>query len=309
MKKVFQTSSEVIHLFAQRTQKEGRCSNVYFNDINHIYSYVSHYLLGEFKEIKKEMCIIINDSGYSVTTSKHISEITFGTRQYKQIFYSKNRPKNVLSELKDLAYKLQNARKPEKYTVPANELYNNFIKDLDYTKNAFIEDKESIKEVKKIIAIFNTKDIKKYFEDQAQRILKDQDKHLKEVRTIGKKAFSFWLESFESHLDQWPENIERVKMLTDKQTKLGAEYKTGLNEDFIRLSKDLQNVETTQNVKIPVKDAVKLYKAILGKQDIKGYNINGYTVISINGTLKIGCHNINMDSVNKIGQKILEITK
>ncbi len=35
-------------------------------------------------------------------------------------------------------------------------------------------------------------------------------------------------------------------------------------------------------------------------KDIKGYNIEGYTVISLNGTLKIGCHNINMDSVKRL---------
>ena len=73
MKKVFQNTSEVVHVFAQQTQSEGRnqSSSIYFRD-NKIYSYGSHYLLGEF--INNET-IIINDFGYSVTTSKHISEL------------------------------------------------------------------------------------------------------------------------------------------------------------------------------------------------------------------------------------------
>jgi len=73
MKTVYSKSSDVIHLFAQRTQEEGRCSNVFFNCKERIYSYGSHYLLGEFiRNKKKDLAIWINDDGYSVTTAKHI---------------------------------------------------------------------------------------------------------------------------------------------------------------------------------------------------------------------------------------------
>ena len=86
MKKVFQNTSEVVHVFAQQTQSEGRnqSSSIYFRD-NKIYSYGSHYLLGEF--INNET-IIINDFGYSVTTSKHIKELTNATSQYNQFYTS-----------------------------------------------------------------------------------------------------------------------------------------------------------------------------------------------------------------------------
>ena len=64
MKRVFTNSTEVIHLWAQRTQNEARCSNVFFepdyklSDGNwealetssKIYSYGKHYLLAEFLE-------------------------------------------------------------------------------------------------------------------------------------------------------------------------------------------------------------------------------------------------------------------
>ena len=84
MKKVFQNTSEVVHVFAQQSQSEGRnqSGSIYFRD-NKIYSYGSHYLLGEF--INSET-IIINDFGYSVTTSKHISELINATIHYNRFW-------------------------------------------------------------------------------------------------------------------------------------------------------------------------------------------------------------------------------
>ena len=101
MKKVFQNTSEVVHVFAQQTQSEGRngTSSIYFRD-NKIYSYGSHYLLGEF--INDET-IIINDFGYSLTTSQHISELISATSQYNQFFTSSIDIKHVQTETKHLS--------------------------------------------------------------------------------------------------------------------------------------------------------------------------------------------------------------
>ena len=48
---------------------------------NKIYSYGSHYLLGEFID---DETIIINNEGYSVTTSKHIGLLINATRDKRQ---------------------------------------------------------------------------------------------------------------------------------------------------------------------------------------------------------------------------------
>jgi hypothetical protein len=64
-------------------------------------------------------------------------------------------------------------------------------------------------------------------------------------------------------------------------------------------------VESSQRIRVSVEAARDLYKAIQRGIDIKGRKIDYYTIISINGTLKIGCHNINMDSVHQIGKQIL----
>jgi hypothetical protein len=115
MKRVYNTSSDVIHLFAQRSQDDARCSNVYFDNRNKIYSYSHHYLLGEFID---NDTIMINDEGYSVTTSKHISEISYATRQYKQFFKSKTDLESVHHAVMYNKKKLSRANKPELYIRP-----------------------------------------------------------------------------------------------------------------------------------------------------------------------------------------------
>jgi len=56
---------------------------------------------------------------------------------------------------------------------------------------------------------------------------------------------------------------------------------------------------------VPVDEAKVLYKAIQQGIDIKGYRIGNYTVNSLNGVLTIGCHRINMESVQRTGKQII----
>ena len=103
MKTVYTNSQEVMHLFAQQIQTDiknssrnvftGR-SNYELNYADIIYSYGHHYELGRFID---ENTILINDEGYSVTTSKHISELSYATSQYRQFFKTKTIFKNQLT--------------------------------------------------------------------------------------------------------------------------------------------------------------------------------------------------------------------
>lgn len=96
MKTVFSNADSVIHLWAQQTQDEGRSSNVYFEGAT-IYSYGTHYPLGLFITNKKgEKAVIINTSGYSVTTTKHIYRAKYATNQYKQFLLPSNNAMQAL---------------------------------------------------------------------------------------------------------------------------------------------------------------------------------------------------------------------
>lgn len=277
MKKVFTSANDVIHLFSQQTQIEARSSNVFFYD-KKLYSYGYHYLLGEFIESDT---IMIDDSGYSVTTSKHISIVSYATRQYNQFFKSKTDLKTVLTTLEENFNRLKRARKPHLYINTINRYFNALNEFLEWSKkNKFYKNQKSTLEYRKIKAIHKAanKDINFLANELKKLAAKEKRRQAKEVSKKLKDFLNFDIDTF----------------------RIGQ-------QDYLRLSKDNKCVETSQGVKISVKECKFLYNCILAKKDIRGQKIGHYNVTSINGTLKVGCHSINIKSVHSVGKQILEL--
>tara|TARA_R110000851_G_scaffold325509_1_gene493507 strand:- start:1208 stop:2083 length:876 start_codon:yes stop_codon:yes gene_type:complete len=291
MKKVFPNTSEAIHVFVQQIQSEGRnsSSSIYFRD-NKIYSYGSHYLLGEY--INPET-IVINDFGYSSTTSKHISELNYATNHKKQFFTSSICIKSVESNIEGNLEKLINARKPELYINTILQAIGRLNKWAAYCK-----------ETKSFKADYKTESFK-------YRLLPGDSK-LKSLNKIS----SFLLT---------PDYLEKIKAKgkTDAiklKAKNVKELKTKLIEfndykinrfhegefDYLRISENGLFVETSQSIKIDLLDAKKLYIAIKRKVNIEGEKIGYYTINKIdNKALTIGCHKIDLKSVVSVGEQLI----
>jgi len=275
MKTVFNSTSEVCHVFAQRIQTEGRAGNVFFRN-DKIYSYGYHYELARFFENKNgETAILINNEGYSSSTGKHISIIISATSQYRQFFRLDTDKEKALFRLNELFDKLAVARKPEIYVLEANRLFFNYS---DYCN--FLGTKID-KDIKKLYSLFDSEKISENIEKRKAQIIKER------------KA---------------KEKRERQRIQSDLKDFFGyRKDHISTNEDYCRLSKDGLKVETSKGVKVDAKDAKKLYQLIKAGKDIKGYKIDYYTVISLNGTLKIGCHNINVKNMHEVGEKLLQM--
>ena len=275
MKRVFSSNADCIHTFAQRSQDEGRTPNhnVYFRG-DKIYSYGSHYLLGEF--INNGEAIIINDIGYSNSTAKHINILWGATRQYKQISKKCTDLDTVHYTVISHKNSLANARKPELYITPILQLWESLNEFLQYTKAKKYKSNKKYKEIKAIVTALNDspEDYKEKIKLASQKLAKAQKR-------------------------------KDARKLKDKLTEFNAyeiDYFRVGNEDYLRLSKDGTKVETSQRVSVKRENAKLLYKMIERGIDIQGKHIEHYTVTSINGTLKIGCHNINIDSMHKVGK-------
>ena len=275
MRKVFSSNADCIHTFAQRSQDEGRTSNhnVYFHG-DKIYSYGSHYLLGEF--INNGEAIIINDIGYSNSTSKHIGILWGATSQYKQI--SKRRTDLDTVHCTVISHKnsLANARKPELYITPILQLWESLNEFLQYTKAKKYKSNKKYKEIKAIVTALNDspEDYKEKIKLASQKLAKAQKR--KDAKKLKERLSKFNFYEIDS-------------------------FRVG-DEDYLRISKDGNSVETSQRVSVKRDNAKLLYKMIERGIDIQGKHIEHYTVTSINGTLKIGCHNINIDSMHKVGK-------
>jgi hypothetical protein len=67
----------------------------------------------------------------------------------------------------------------------------------------------------------------------------------------------------------------------------------------LRVSADGTQIETTKGAKVSYESAKALYMAIQTGTDVRGFEIDGYKVISNEGKLKIGCHDIPHDEVER----------
>ena len=229
------------------------------------------------------MAIMINDIGYSVTTSKHIHELKMASRNYKQFFKTETDIKTVFAAIESNVKKLITARKKELYILPSQRLFDKLNEFLTWSGS--LKDVKKSEEYKKIIrlmAVVNGKDLNEY--------LKNENTRIKAAAKAAEKKAA--------------KELEAAKL---KFYSFDTDYIRNSDKDFVRLSLDLQNVETSQGVKVSVKEAKILYTMIQAKKDIKGFKISNYTVISINGTLKIGCHNINIESMHRTGSELIKL--
>lgn len=290
------SNADLIHLFAQRTDSAAQYGNLFFeNNGKDLYSYGHHYLLAQFIENKDhETAVIINDSGYSSSTSKHIS-IAFGAlSHYKQFRTTQTDGRKVFLELEDLLRKLAKAKKPELYLNAAESLYMNYNAFQAWKGTKPGKGTEAAGYDKKIRSIY------KYFAEYSAGGMDPAEYEKK--KAAAKKAAEN--KAKKAAAQKHAEDLKKFFAF-----EIGYIYKNSAvsTEDFVRINPDGHYVETSQGVKISPVSAALLYKMIKAGRDIKGYKIDNYTVISLNGVLTIGCHRINRANMEETGEKLIKL--
>lgn len=264
MRKVF-SNSEIMHVFAQRTQSEGRTANAFFYG-NKIYSYGYHYLLGEFLD---DNTILINDTGYSHTTSKHINYLRQAVSQYKRFYTTETDEKYLLTKLNSELVKLTLARKPEIYINSINYLFGKYCEFQEFKKLPVN------KEIKKIHKTANNGiNLEAYKKLIQQKEAKEKREKLKKFKAV--------YNDFKNY------ETDRI-------------YKGLTGFDYLRISKCRQFIETSQEIKIDIEDAQRIAKAIKLGLNIVGQKLKYYTINKFdkNGLIA-GCHNIPKTEIDYI---------
>ena len=128
MRQVFNSNEQVWQAFNEQKQSYGRTQNIFFEH-GIVYSYGYHYPLAY---ILKGGEVLINDKGWSNTTSKHIRKAIDKTNNRPQFFTSQIELNQVYEELRYLNKRLQRARKPLKYALPIKTLYEKFNENMAY---------------------------------------------------------------------------------------------------------------------------------------------------------------------------------
>lgn len=282
MKTVFTDISEVAHLWASQAQQSARNSgNFYYNGLT-IYSYGSHFPIAQIWD-KDNNIVFFTSHSYSSTTVRHKNAVSYAIN-HKKVFTVSDVDLNSKYDQKERHDKNKNY-----YLNTIEDLIKKQKKARKYNYMPEIESK--LNEFREYINLFKL----------AGKLMKAE----KELLTIN-------VNTLFSGCNFTELRAKKEKQKTDKQIKEAKKWlfawtgglKLKYKEDkvYLRYNKLTDEIETSKGAKVPARESKILYDRIQAGKDIKGMQIGYYTVISINGVLKIGCHEIERDEINRLAK-------
>lgn len=304
IKKVFSNHSEVLHRWANQTQNEARCSNVFFDGPT-CYSYGRHYPLGLITEYRGVKMAVINGRGYSNTTDKHINSAYHAcnglmpvVRGESSDFSAKGIFNALLSEQQKLiegimaTFNMVSARswaidRFDKDSWITNNLkaFNKKAIDLkepqlviDLCKDGFIEYlKEHLKLVK------DKTDAREALKNSPEVLAKKEaDRLAREAKTVEKGR---------ADILAW-RSFEKPSLTNEAHTVLGR--------GAILRVKD-NTVFTSNGASVPLTHAVRLLDLIENKKAKDGERIGEYRFNSAKGgEIVIGCNRIALSEARAV---------
>jgi len=94
---------------------------------------------------------------------------------------------------------------------------------------------------------------------------------------------------------------ENAQKIIDWQNNKEESLPRNIDTPYLRLTNENSTVETSKGSRVPIQSALILWNMIKSGKDVKGHNIDGNTVIGLNGALTIGCHKISKTEVERFG--------
>jgi len=294
MKKVFSSHSEVAHVWAQQIQEEGIANNVSFRNES-IYSY-GWWIMAKFV---RPNLVLVRDWSYSNSTAKHLGHVKSAIPSGVNTIYVSN-PEDITESIDSLVQTIEYS-------------YNSFEKK----RNKINVMTENSIAVRTLTELCNNLDIT--FPDISHYIIANEPAYVRmveaqEIAMAEKQAYNERAEEeYKASVRKFLENSPQVQKLRNDWlnggNKTTIEYKGRQVRlfDYPALRLKDGEVQTFFGARVPEREARILYKMIKAGKDIKGYKIGYYTVISINGTLKIGCHDIPMEEVQRFAKEGLNI--
>lgn len=282
LKRSFSNHSQVVHLWANQSQNDARCKNVYFTGKS-IWSYGSHYELGRMVTINGVNVALVNDTGYSVTTSKHISSAWQGVSHLPRIRVGH-----------DFNYELGLLKTQDKLirdlmsNLSARSFYSTLgpkswglegIKDFNRTCLAIGKVDLVIDIPKDFLGLINSHIKKCIRKTKKQRLEKDVIREQNRLESIakGKHEIVAW----------------------SAGQGIATTAVKNLEPQIIRIKDD--RVETSRGAEVPLKHAVMLLERILKGQANQGDKIGSFVLDKVlKHTVVIGCHTINIDQAKEV---------
>lgn len=319
IKRVFSSGDKVTHLWAHQVQSDARSKNVFFAGKS-LYSYGYHYELGRLVQYNGVTVALINDTGYSVTTGKHIGwalgsvshmphlrSKEFGCREVPNLPV-KTLIKNALirrqGELMDRLFNHFNGRsfwsgakfeRRGRYSDMTDiEQFNKMATQLGMSQLALDINESYIQvhndHIKTMVARKEQRkaeELARYNSPErvAERAARDEERRLAEAK---RKA---------------EDEVRKQKAIANiAKWRQGANvdiYAADLEYEILRIKGD--EVETSDGASVPLDHALRLLKLIMAGKAREGERVGHYTLDKVGKKIiEIGCHQIELSEAKAV---------
>lgn len=290
IKRVFSSKNQVLHLWANQSQSDARCRNVFFEGKS-VYSYGHHYELGRLVEYNGVTVAMINTQGYSMTTSGHINAAFHAVEHLPNL--------GTKSNLNDVRQALV-----DKQDEIISTLFDHFNRRTFWHDSKWDQyDENNIKNIKDFNALakllghpelaldVNFDFIQIYNEYIQERL--EREKYLNSPEMLAQKE------------EKKQKALERQKI---KQAALVLEWKRGgpsfkglanVSPQIFRIQGN--EIHTSRGAIVPLQDAKNLMAKIMKSKAKTGDKIGAFNLTSIqNDIVRIGCHTFSLSEAKDI---------
>lgn len=281
-RKSLSSHNEVAHIWAQRSQPEGKSGNMFFEG-DSIWSYGKHFKIAQFIENKGQTYVLFNSHNYSISTSKHKSLVHraanhFNSFTIPELPYYDNM--TLVDHEENMRYYMRNAEENIEKSARARKYpefdLNRAVSYIDeMNKYATFFDIELNTEQKELVRRMNDGSLLN--EEQKAAIKQKDQERRKAAIEKNKKEIAEWIEG------------------------IGYSIPSSVDKIFLRRKGD--NVETSHGAVVPALEARVLYRSIKGGKDVRGAQIGYYTVREFTGkVLKVGCHKLEISEIDRFAE-------
>ena len=291
LKRVFTNKDQVLHLWANQSQTDARCSNVFF-DGESCYSYGHHYELGRLVEFNGKTVALINSYRYSNTTAKHIRAAWSACSHLIRV------ESNAFSDIRGSFVQWQDRL--------INEIFD-YFKSRSKTWYDSFDDQwwvTQLNEFNHSCELLGFSDLKL-----------EPDVEFKELWLDHRKCIQARLDFLNTPEQLLIKQAQREKRLAKKREKYQQEIDLWLNNEKSNLTYDARQtlsthlirvkdneVQTSGGARVPLDHALRLLN-IIEKGSIKsGERVGHFSVNKLDGigNIIIGCHTINIEHAKTV---------
>jgi hypothetical protein len=303
MKTVF-NNDEIAHIWAKQSQDSGRTSSnsVYFQGVN-IFSYGPHFCLGHFHDAQT---VFLNSRTFSNTTNRHQFKTWRAVSHLNLLYvpfpegglFEGSRGKTNCNvwrrDLETLLYKIEakGLHKKTKELARANmaKIAQTVTNWAQLTTTNLAKEQENEYAEQDRLALQYLMNYAEGAKGSAEEMRAAIDAHWAEVEKAKEKRNRAAIKKAESRVKSWIQGKEKIDALSI------------LPACYLRASNCGQDVQTSKGAAVTAKTAKVLYKLIKAGKDVRGFDVDGYTVLSINGVLTVGCHTIERAEIERFAK-------